>query len=76
MTSQSKRASTVESVANVAIGYGVALASQIVIFPLFDIHIPASSNLQIGAYFAAISLIRSYCVRRWFNQRLRKDYSQ
>jgi hypothetical protein len=65
--SQTKCRSLTESIANVAIGYGVALASQVVIFPLFDIHVPFSSNVRIGAWFTAVSIVRSYCVRRWFN---------
>ena len=44
---QSKRQSLIESFVNVAIGYGVALLSQIVVFPLFGIRIPLSSNLAM-----------------------------
>lgn len=65
--SQSRLHSAIESVANTVVGYGVALASQLVVFPLFDIHIPFTSNLAIGAWFTVISLVRSYCVRRFFN---------
>ena len=65
--SQSRAMSGAESVANVAIGYGVAVASQLVIFPLFGVHLPLSDNLLIGAWFTIISLARSYIVRRAFN---------
>ena len=64
---QSRLASFLESIVNIAIGYGVAVASQLAIFPLFGIHIPLSDNLAIGAWFTVISLIRSYVVRRAFN---------
>jgi len=64
---QSRRHSAFEAMTNVAIGYGVAVASQLIVFPLFDIHIPFHDNLAIGAYFTVISLIRSYTVRRLFN---------
>lgn len=66
--SQSRAMSAAESVANVAIGYGVAVASQLVIFPLFGVHLPLSDNLLIGAWFTVISLVRSYAVRRLFNR--------
>ena len=66
--SQSRAMSAVESVANVAIGYGVAVASQIAILPLFGVHLPLADNLVIGGYFTAISLVRSYAVRRLFNR--------
>ena len=65
--SQSKALSAIESLANVAVGYGVALLSQLLVFPMFGIHIPFSSNLAIGAWFTVISLARSYVLRRWFN---------
>lgn len=66
--SQSKRHSLVESLSNIAIGYGVALASQIVVFPFFGIRASLSDNIQIGAWFTVISLVRSYCVRRIFTR--------
>ena len=65
--SQSRAKSAVESVANVAIGYGVALVSQLLVFPLFDIHVSIGDNLVIGGYFTVISLARSYIIRRWLN---------
>ena len=65
---QTRWQSFFESCINVAIGYGVALLSQILVFPLFDIHIPLASNLAIGAIFTVISIARSYAVRRVFNR--------
>ena len=64
---QSRLGSLLESIANIAVGYGVAVASQLLIFPLFGIHIPLSDNLMIGVWFTLISLARSYVIRRWFN---------
>lgn len=65
--SQSRAHSAIEAAANVAIGYGVAVASQIVILPMFGVLLPLADNLAIGAWFTAISLVRSYAVRRLFN---------
>jgi hypothetical protein len=64
---QTRWQSFVESCINVAIGYGVALMAQIVVFPIFDINISMSSNLAIGAIFTFVSIVRSYAVRRVFN---------
>lgn len=64
---QSRRQSMIETAASVAIGYLVALASQLAIFPLFGIHATLSDNLLIGAWFTVISIIRGYFVRRFFN---------
>lgn len=64
---QTRVQSAIEALANVLVGYGVAIASQLLVFPLFGIHVPLSSNLAIGAWFTVISLLRSYVLRRWFN---------
>ena len=65
--SQSRRMSFVESCVNVAVGYSVAVAAQIAIFPLFGIRIPFTDNLLIGAFFTVVSICRSYALRRAFN---------
>lgn len=65
--SQSRRHSAIEAVANVAVGYTVSIAAQIVIFPWFGIHIAFGSDLAIGGAFTAVSLIRSFALRRVFN---------
>lgn len=67
MRGQSKKHSLLESVVNVAIGYGIAILSQIAIFPLFGIHIPLRDNLLIGVIFTVVSIVRSYALRRAFN---------
>lgn len=69
---QSRLESLLESVANILIGYCIALASQLVLFPLYGIHIALTTNLWIGFWFTLVSLVRSYLLRRYFNQRLKK----
>jgi hypothetical protein len=63
---QSRRMSFVESLANVAVGYGVAVATQIVVFPYFGLETTMSENLTIGAIFTVVSVARSYSLRRVF----------
>lgn len=64
---QSRRYSFFESLTNIAIGYFVALLSQLVIFPQFGINVSLETNLLIGAWFTLVSLVRSYVIRRYFN---------
>jgi hypothetical protein len=66
--SQSRKASLIEAAANIAIGFGVALVSQLIIFPLYGVHVPLSTDLAITAWFTLISLVRSYALRRLFNK--------
>ena len=65
--SQSRFMSGVEAVANVAVGYGVAVGTQIVVFPWFGLHASLGDTLAIGAIFTIVSLARYYVLRRVFN---------
>ena len=67
---QTRLISAIESIANIVIGMGVALGSQYLIFPFFDIQISHTSHLWITFWFTMISFTRSYFIRRWFSRRL------
>jgi hypothetical protein len=58
--------SLIEAIANVAVGFGVAVLTQMMIFPLFGLAVSLGQNLQIGAIFTAVSILRSYTLRRLF----------
>ena len=63
---QSRGMSFVESIANVVVGYGVAVATQVLIFPAFGVHVTLAQNLKISAAFTVISICRSFALRRLF----------
>ena len=68
---QTRKQSLVESLTNVAVGYIIAVLSQLAVFPLFGITVSISDNLLIGLYFTVISLVRGYLLRRYFNKQLK-----
>jgi hypothetical protein len=71
---QSRFMSLVESITNVAVGYGLALATQVAVFPLFGIAASLSEHLAIGAAFTGMSLLRSFMLRRLFEAwRIRRE---
>ena len=43
--------SLAEAAANVVIGYAIAVATQVVVFPIFGIHITLADDLAIGLVF-------------------------
>ena len=51
---QSRAMSLVESIVNVIVGYGVAVATQILIFPTFGLHVTLAQNLKISAAFTLL----------------------
>ncbi len=65
---QSRAMSLVESIANVVVGYGVAVATQILIFPVFGLHVTLAQNLTMGAIFTVVSIARSFALRRLFER--------
>ena len=63
---QSRVMSLVEAIANVVVGYGVAVATQMLVFPLFGLQTTLAQNLKLGAVFSIVSIIRSFALRRLF----------
>lgn len=63
---QSRLMSLIEAVANVAVGYGVAVGTQLLVFPWFGLPARLSDALGIGAIFTLVSVLRSYALRRVF----------
>ena len=69
---QSRRMSLVEAITNVVVGYALAVATLIVVFPWFGLHPSLSENLALGGVFTGISLLRSYALRRLFEAAQRR----
>jgi hypothetical protein len=65
---QSRLMSLVESVANVIVGYGVAVITQILIFPAFGLHTTLAANMTLAALFTIVSITRSFALRRVFEE--------
>lgn len=63
---QSRTMSLVEAVANVIFGYGVAVGTQLVVFPWFGLPSHLSDALAIGAVFTLVSILRTFLLRRIF----------
>lgn len=65
---QSKRNSAFEAITNVIIGYLVSVAANVLILPLFGYNVTIGDSFGIGLAFTAVSLVRSYVLRRLFNR--------
>ncbi len=63
---QSRRMSVVESLVNVAVGYAIAVLTQIAVFPIFGLRVSLADNLVIGLVFTIVSIARSFALRRVF----------
>ncbi len=63
---QSRPMSLLEAMTNVAVGYGVAVVTQMLVFPLFGLTVVFVDHLLIGAAFTVISIARAFALRRLF----------
>ncbi len=65
---RSRLMSLVESLANVLVGYGVAVTTQMSVIPVFGlaVTVTVTENLLIGLIFTVVSIVRSYALRRGF----------
>lgn len=67
---QSRLGSLIEVCINIAIGFAINWVANLWILPLYGFHITGGQAFSMGLIFTVISVVRSYCIRRWFNARL------
>ena len=48
------------------VGYGVAVLTQLAVFPLFGLSASLGDNLAIGGVVTVVSVVRSFTLRRLF----------
>ena len=64
---QTRLESLIESVINTGLGFLVALITQILVYPVFDINVTLGDQTLLALIFTSVSLVRGYIVRRYFN---------
>ena len=69
---QSRLASFIEALTNVAIGMVVSFFGQIVVSHWYNLPLNVTQNMQIVMFFTVLSVARSYCIRRWYNRRIKR----
>ena len=65
---QSRTGAFVEAWMNVLVGYGINVMANLLVLPAFGIAVTVVDAAGIGVVFTVISVVRSYCLRRWFNR--------
>jgi hypothetical protein len=65
---QTRSGSAIEAATNVAVGFLLAFVLQGLLYPVVGIATTPQTNLLIAAVFTAVSVLRSYLVRRAFEQ--------
>ena len=66
---QSKKDSLIESLTSTTIGWLIGVILNLTVLPLFDYDITVVDSLLVSLIFTAVSVARSYAVRRIFNSK-------
>jgi hypothetical protein len=70
---QTRLQSFIEAWFNVAIGFGINFAFNLIILPMVGLPRPSlSQNFAMGMLFTVVSVARSYLIRRYFNDQLKR----
>ena len=72
MMEQTRLGSFYEACVNVVIGFSINFLANLWLIPIFlHVSVPLLANWWMGLAYTAISLIRSYAIRRWFACRIK-----
>lgn len=69
---QSRLGSLIEALMNTAIGLVISVIANQLVFPHFGFHPSLGENVAISLIYTAISIARSYLLRRFFNAQLHR----
>jgi hypothetical protein len=67
---QSPRSSVAEAWMNIVIGFGINFMANMALLPLVNASFTAGENFMLGWIYTAVSIVRQYAIRRWWNARL------
>lgn len=67
---QTRLGSLIEVMVNIVIGFAINMVANLWVLPLYGFQVTGGQAFSMGLIFTVISVVRSYCIRRWFNQRL------
>lgn len=63
---QNRYGSLLEAAVNVAVGYVVAVITQVILYPYLGIHLVFEQQLLVALVFMSLGFTRSYLLRRLF----------
>ena len=69
---QTKRQSLIETLTSVFVGWLIGVILNMLVLPLFDYDVSLTDGVLISIIFTAVSGVRGYLIRRFFNSKERK----
>lgn len=71
-TGQTMRESLAEAWSNIAIGFSINYAANLLFLPMLGAELTATNNFWLGCIYTAISFLRQLVLRRLYNRRVTK----
>lgn len=68
---QTPRGAIIEAWMNILIGFSINFAANFLFLPMVGASFTALDNFLLGWIYTAISILRQYAIRRWFNAKLK-----
>ena len=69
---QTRRGSMIEVGINILIGFCINYVANLLILPMFGLHVTLAENFLLGLAYTLVSVGRSYIIRRWFDARIHR----
>ena len=69
---QTPRSAIIEAWCNIIIGFSFNYMANFFILPMVHAHFTSLENFMMGWIYTAISMVRTYTIRRWFNARIHR----
>ena len=66
---QTEKQSFIETIISVFVWWIIGVILNMLVLPLFDYDVSLTDGVLISIIFTAVSIIRSYIIRRWFNSK-------
>jgi O-antigen/teichoic acid export membrane protein len=67
---QTRRQAMLEAWTNIVIGFSINACLNLLLLPLIGAHISGGQNFWLGTIYTAVSLVRSYVIRRYCEQHI------
>ena len=65
---QTRRQAIIESWINILAGFGINFCMNALLLPLLGIDLKASDNFLLGCTYTAVSIVRSFVIRRYADE--------
>jgi len=68
---QTRKDSMIEAWTNIGVGFSINYAANLIFLPMVGATFTLAENFWLGWIYTAISVVRQFAIRRWYNRKLK-----